>query len=232
MPDAAERDTLLLGDFSESATLRMRCYSGLSGTGGTALYDSGVMAVLGGDTILPTGRINTFPAMHLYRAFSSANSGDTYFSIIINLSDTNPPNGRHLLRRAVLGQIFSPRVNPTYDSPWSYTLVDTSTIERNDTNDARTKRGYQQRQFQVPLDLSEAERQLIVEAWRIAKTTNDGFIMLCPDSTGQTRIELGMNSFCGQLQFGQDGYDRNQLTLTFLDAMPNVTCLRSVTQVV
>jgi len=225
---AASDGLALFGDFSPQASARVQVYSGIAGTG-TLLHDSGVLSLLPQSDLLPYGQIHNFPPPFFYNRFNPLAVGN-YLCVLITLSDPAPPLGFHQLYRLVIGEVFSPRVGTTYARPWVYTLEDSGSTERNDAGDLNALRGRVKRRFQVPLEISETERRALVESWRYCGNTKEVFVHLAPDTPQSfMRLELGMcGTLTDTLSLTPISYNRHGVTLTLLESLVSMACLRVV----
>jgi hypothetical protein len=209
---------VLSGRFSPNATLRIRLHS-LHYGNGAVLQDSGIIHLLRGASLPTIGQIYSLPMGYFYHRFSAATS-EYYLSLSAQLSDPTPPSGRHQLYRAVIGSVFIPRVSTTYESPWEYSLLDTTTLERSDRSDLKATKGHQRRQFRIPLDVTDSERLTLTQAWHQIGKTTEVFAHLMPnDTTGLSHLEHGMIGYFGDApKFTPTGFDRNRTELPIVES--------------
>ena len=212
----------LFGEYSRAAILRVQCYHGLNGSGDTQ-FDSGDMTLLEDINGLNAGQALATNCLFFYTKFKNTDDNADYLSITLSLQDDSPPQGYHQLHRAVLGEVFEPRVGTTYQSPWKITLIDSGNQTYTENSDLRTRGSWKTRRMSIPLDLQEHERLSLQQAYRKRGVQRDIFVHLQPDTTGILRQELGMNALlASSFKYDTETFNRNKINLELNEALPIV----------
>jgi hypothetical protein len=158
----ADDGAALFGEFSSSATVRIRLYSGVDRTG-SLLYDSATLPVA------PRGKA----------WFVRFGGAGVYASFQLDLTDAAPPLGWHDLSRLVLGRMFTPEINVGFD--YGYSIEDDTEQERDASGGIHSSPGavYNSLSFTFG-HLTDAERAELHSALLACGKTRDVFCALRP----------------------------------------------------